>query len=217
MKFVYHLQGRRIEPATNTLWPFELTEEERKLGAAGLRKKYFDPAVEEAQAAGWAKDPGKALAPWDGYRPGAWLRSKGASAGAAEFLTLGFGTEFGSAASFLMHMLNSRGPGQAWRVEGGNDRLPAEFARRVDIRYGTPVVEVRQDERGVRVTTRSGVLEADRAVCALPCPVIGKIFEGARLSEGKQRAIREQSYSHTVKVFLAARSRFWLKAGLSGL
>jgi monoamine oxidase len=59
-------------------------------------------------------------------------------------------------------------------------------------------------------------MEADRAVCALPCPVIGRMFVGARLSEAKQKAIREQSYSHTVKVFLTARRRFWLKAGLSG-
>jgi monoamine oxidase len=32
--------------------------------------------------------------------------------------------------------------------------------------------------------------------------VIGKIFQDARLSKAKQKAIREQSYSRTAKVFL---------------
>jgi monoamine oxidase len=139
-------------------------------------------------------------------------------------LALGFGVDFGSAASFLLHGLNSMNkPGNtsgSLRVEGGNDRLPYEFAKRIDIRYGAAVVGVTQTDRGVEVTIRtpSGMerLTGDRAVCALPCPVIGKIFEGARLSDGKRQAIREQSYSRTAKVFLQSRSRFWLAAGFSG-
>jgi len=69
------------------------------------------------------------------------------------------------------------------------------------------------------VASRHGITEtltADRAVCTLPCPVIGKIFEDARLSDAKQRAIREQNYSRTVKVFLQSRTRFWLKDKFNG-
>jgi monoamine oxidase len=47
--------------------------------------------------------------------------------------------------------------------------------------------------------------------------VIGRIFDDARLSAPKQRAIREQHYSRTVKVFLQSRTRFWLKQGLNGI
>src|SRR5204863_12039 len=83
-------------------------------------------------------------------------------------------------------------------------RLLAEFAKRVKIQYGTPVLGVEQDEREVRVATSRGVLRGDRAVCALPCPAIGRILDGARISEAKARAIREQHYSRTVKVFLMA-------------
>jgi monoamine oxidase len=216
MRAFSHVKGRRIVPDANTVWPFEFTEEEKRLGAAGLRKKYFDPVIEEAQAAGWSTNPAKALASLDPHTAGTWLRSRGASPAAAEYLTLGFGTESGSAA-FVLHALHTRGgTGPGYRVEGGNDRFPVEFARRVDIRYGTPVLDVRQDDLGVRVTTSAGTLDADRAVCALPCPVIGRIFDSARLSEAKQKAIREQNYSHTVKVFLQARNRFWLKLGFSG-
>jgi monoamine oxidase len=79
---------------------------------------------------------------------------------------------------------------------------------------------VKQDERSVQITLQAGsateTINADRAICTLPCPAIGKIFQDARLSDGKQRAIREQNYSRTVKVFLQSRRRFWLKDRFSG-
>jgi len=46
--------------------------------------------------------------------------------------------------------------------------------------------------------------------------MIDRVFDDARLSPAKQRAIREQHYSRTVKVFLQSRTRFWLKDGWSG-
>ncbi len=199
----YHVGGRRIFPNNSAAWPFELTPEERQLGLAGLRKKYITAAVDEALAAGYAQQPVRAIKAWDAFTPGAWLRSSGASRGAAQLLALGFGTEFGSAASFLLHTLNTLGSTGTFRIQGGNDALPKELARRVEIRYGVSVVGVKQTDTGVEVAFRgpSGIerLKADRAVCALPCPVIGKIFDDARLSATKQRAIREQNYSHTVK------------------
>jgi monoamine oxidase len=216
----YHVRGRRILPDDQTVWPFDLTDEERQLGLAGLRRKYIDEAVQQAIAAGYAGQPVRAMSAWDAQTPGAWLRSRGASAGAAELLALGFGTDFGSAASFLLHRLNSMGSTTSYRIEGGNDHLPEAFSKKVEIRYGTPVVNVSQDDRAVQVSVRrAGAVEtltAERAVCAIPCPVIGRIFEGARLAGAKQRAIREQNYSPTVKVFLQCRTRFWLKDGLSG-
>jgi monoamine oxidase len=216
----YHVRGQRIAPGDAAVWPFELTEEERKLGLAGLFRKYIDEAGQEARAAGYAQQPVRAMSAWDGFTPGAWLRSRGASPAAAELISLGFGTDFGSAASFLLHGLNSRGAPMSYRVDGGNDRLPFEFSKRVDVRYGSPVLGVKQDDRGVDVLLQAGgateMLRADRVVCALPCPVIGRIFESARLSSAKEQAIREQYYSRTVKVFLQTRTRFWLKEGLSG-
>ena len=216
----YHVRGQRIAAGDAAVWPLDLTDEERKLGLAGLYRKYIDDATQQAQAAGYAQQPVKAMAAWDGLTPGAWLRSKGASPAAAELVSLGFGTDFGSAASFLLHGLNSRGASVSYHVEGGNDRLPAEFSKRVTVRYGSPVLGVKQDDRGVDVVLQAGggtdTLRADRVVCALPCPVIGKIFESSRLSSAKEQAIREQYYSRTVKVFLQMRSRFWLKDGLSG-
>jgi monoamine oxidase len=216
----YHAGGKRIFPSQQVEWPFSLTAAERELGLAGLRKKYLTAAIDEALAAGYAQEPVRVMKAWDGQTPGAWLRSRGASPAAAEMLSLGFGAEFGSAASFLLHSLNSIGGTGAFHIQGGNDALPREFARRVEIRYGAEAAAVTQDDNQAQVTIRGAAgderLVADRVVCTLPCPVIGNIFDGARLSEAKLRAIREQSYSRTVKVFLQARSRFWLADGLSG-
>jgi monoamine oxidase len=220
MRSFYHVRGQRIVSTADATWPFALTADERALGLAGLFRAYVEAASQDALAAGFADHPVQALLAWDPFTPGAWLRSRGASAAAAELITLGFGADFGSAASFLLHGLNSRGSRVAYAIAGGNDGLPRAFATRVAVRYGTPVVGVRQDERGVDVTVRGGAaletLRADRVVCALPCPVIGSILDAARLSEPKRRAIREQHYSRTVKVFLQTRTRFWLKDGLSG-
>ena len=217
--FVF-VKGQRIVTSdTAAVWPYDLTADERAAGRAALLRKYLDDATQQARAAGFPQQTVRALAPFDALTPGAWLRGRGASPAAAEMLTLGFGAEFGSAASFLLHGLNAGGA-ISYRIEGGNDRLPMEFARRVDIRYGAPAVSVRQTDTGVSVAVRTpgGVttLEADRLVCALPCPVIGGIFDEARLSGEKKRAIREQHYSRTVKIFLQTRTRFWLKDGWSG-
>ena len=220
MRSFYHVRGQRLFTAESPQWPFELTADERTLGLNGLFTKYVEAATQEALAAGWATTPVRAMLPWDGMTPGAWLKSKGASPAAAELMTLGFGMEFGSAASYLLHGLNSRGAGVNYRVEGGNDRLPRAIAARVRVRYGTPVERVTQDDRQVTVVLSaqggSQTLTADRVICALPCPVIGSILDGARLSDQKVRAIREQHYSRTVKVFLQTRTRFWLKDRLSG-
>ncbi|HEX8703404.1 MAG TPA: NAD(P)/FAD-dependent oxidoreductase [Myxococcaceae bacterium] len=216
----YHVRGQRILPDDKTVWPFELTPEERQLGLQGLFRQYIEVATQQSQEAGLGPQTLRALSALDAHTLGAWLRSRGASPGAAELLALGFGMELGSAASFLLHRLNSMGGAMNFRIEGGNDRLPEEFARRVEIRYGAPVVGVTQDDQHVKVAIGSAggtdTLTADRVVCALPCPVIGKIFQDARLSKAKQKAIREQHYSRTAKVFLQTRTRFWLKDRLSG-
>jgi hypothetical protein len=111
-------------------WPFALTDGERKLGYAGLFRKYVDPDVARARA-GIPERIVAALGDLDRYTPGAWLRARGASAAAADVITLGFGTDFGSAASFVLHGVNTQGSAENYRVDGGNDQLPRAFASRV--------------------------------------------------------------------------------------
>ena len=221
MRSFYYLKGQRIFSADpEKAWPFDLTPDERSIGVAGLRKKYLDEPVQRALAAGFKNDPLRAMAEWDQYTPGEWFRKQGASRAASELLSLGFGADFGSAASFLLHRVSFVGATGTQRIEGGNDLLPREFAKRLRIEYGSPVVSVVQNEATVSVTKRSHrgteTVTADRVICALPCPAIGAIFADARLSGAKRDAIRRQNYSHCAKVFLQSRTRFWLANGLSG-
>jgi monoamine oxidase len=218
-RFLYHVRGQRVVTGDTAVWPYALTDEEKALGLPGLLKKYVEPDIVRA-GADFPQRIVRALGDLDRQTPGAWLRSQGASPAAADLIALGFGTDFGSAASFVLHSVNARGSARNYRIDGGNDRLPRELAARVDVKYGAPVVAVRQDDRGVETVVRRSdgneTLRADRAVCALPCPVIGRMFDDARLSAAKQRAIREQHYSRTVKVFIQTRTRFWLKDNWSG-
>jgi len=216
-RFLYHVRGKRVVSGDAAVWPFALTDEERALGLTGLFRKYVNEDITRVSA-DFPKHTLRALADLDRQTPGEWLRARGASPAAAELIALGFGTDFGSAASFVLHSVNSRGSNQNYRIEGGNDRLPRELATRVDVKYGVPVVAVKQDDRGVEILVRGAgePLRADRVVCTLPCPAIGRIFDDARLSAGKLRAIREQHYSRTAKVFLQTRTRFWLKDNWSG-
>lgn len=118
-RMFYFVRGQRIAPGDAAVWPFDLTADERQLGLAGLFRKYVDEATREALAAGFWEQPVRALSAWDAFTPGAWLRSHGASPGATELITLGFGPEFGSAASFLLHGLNSRGRRSATGSKAG--------------------------------------------------------------------------------------------------
>jgi monoamine oxidase len=216
-RLLYYVRGARVVNDAGAAWPLALTSEEKRLGLSGLFRQYVDEEIARVRGE-FPEHTVRALTELDRQTPGAWLRSRGASPAAADLITLGFGSDFGSAASFVLHAVNSRGSIQNYRIDGGNDRLPREFATRVDVKYGVPVIAVKQSERAVEIIVRGNreVLRADRVVCTLPCPAIGRIFDAAGLSAAKQRAIRELNYSRTVKVFLQTRSRFWLKENWSG-
>lgn len=217
----YHVRGRRVVlDGSPEKWPLDLTADERSMGLAGLRRRYIEATLGKVRGRGFAQDEVGAFRDWDRPTVGEWLRTEGASPAAIELMTLGMGPEIGSAAWYLMYSMNLAGVTESFHIRGGNDQLPRALAARVNIRYGSVAVAIEQNDRGVRVITRRGsgmeTIEAARAVCALPCPVIGKILDGARLSRAKAAAIRNQRYSHSAKVFLQTRTRFWQAQGLNG-
>jgi phytoene dehydrogenase-like protein len=75
----YHVKGQRLTPGDATVWPYDLTADEKKLGLSGLFRTYLTPASDKA-AAGFPEHIVSALREWDPYTPGAWLKSQGASA-----------------------------------------------------------------------------------------------------------------------------------------
>src|SRR5262249_52424353 len=86
-RLVYHVRGQRVVNGDGAVWPFALTDEERKLGLAGLFRKYLDEDIARVRA-DFPQQTVRALAELDRQTPGAWLRSRGASPAAADLITL---------------------------------------------------------------------------------------------------------------------------------
>ncbi len=229
---VLHVQGRRIAPVTEgpLRWPagYELTEEERGLGRLGLDEKYVHPVLDEIgdpTAAGW---PPAELAKYDRITYAAFLKSRGASAGAVARAGLGFRGSWGdgidsySALDGLREIALQRERRSGDVIEGGMDRFPRAFARHLPdrIRYGAAVVRIERDQGSVRaVYEQAGAthtVEADRLVCAIPFSVLRTVEVVPRFSGDKRRAIEQLSHSSVARVYVQFRRRFWADSGLSG-
>jgi monoamine oxidase len=100
--------------------------------------------------------------------------------------------------------------------------LPKAFAAKLreNIRYGSPVVRIEQDEHKVRaIAVQSGMhrtFEVDRLICTVPFPALRKVEVQPPFSEAKRKAIAELRYEAVTRVVLQCRSRFWEQDGCNG-
>jgi monoamine oxidase len=99
---------------------------------------------------------------------------------------------------------------------GGMGRVGEAFARELAplIRYNAKVVEIHQDETGVRATyedtaARSGreTAQADWCVCTIPLSILGQI--PMNVGAPMARAIAAVPYCTSIKVGLQFKRRFW--------
>jgi monoamine oxidase len=98
---------------------------------------------------------------------------------------------------------------------GGMDQIARGFERAVGhlISYGLEVVEIRQDEAGVRVAVRDGrsgeerVVEGDYCLCTIPISVLNQI--PGDFSPELARAMQRVTYVSTGKMGLQFARRFW--------
>ncbi len=225
---VYHLHGARIvaKRGDPVDWPYELTPDEKLLGYTGLFQKYILSLLKDF---GDSMDPTSNPEPlkiYDRMTLSEWMKNCGASADAIELFrnTLWFGT--GMEASAMHVLLSDLFPffrGQtAYTFKGGCDILPRALADRLKefIYYGSPIIQVSQNERGVRVAfLQSGLrqnLEADFLICTVPFPVLKGWEFSPPLSENKRKAIDSLEYKSVVRIFLQCRKRFWLEEGVMG-
>ena len=90
-----------------------------------------------------------------------------------------------------------------WALEGGTASLVDAMLRdlRAEVRLGTRVEEIAQDETGVTVRTTDGELAASAAIVALPVNALGAIRFDPALSERKREAAEEGLVSLGVKVW----------------
>jgi monoamine oxidase len=148
-----------------------------------------------------------------------FLRSKGASDDAIEFLVSGYQKE--AALDFLRDLASHQAP-KLSKIVGGNDLLPRAFAAKLssNIIYGAEVVRLEQNAKGTSVTfTQSGLtrtLDSDYLICAIPFTVLRRMEVSPAFSDRKQDAIQTMGYGAVSRVYLQMRTRFWDKHGDSG-
>ncbi|HEX8920438.1 MAG TPA: FAD-dependent oxidoreductase, partial [Pyrinomonadaceae bacterium] len=224
----YYLRGKRINPnqAGSAAWPLDLSAEEQRLGLGGMTEKYVIPIVREmgnAEALNW---PPEELKKYDRMTYAEFLRARGASGDAVQLLRLndadltGDGVDKVSALMVLREAALNLNSGRLYTIRGGTDLLPKALAASLaaKIRYGSSVVGIEQDARGVRVRyNQAGAPEtiaAEYLVCTLPFSILREIEVSPAFSAAKQRAIRELPYTSAARVYLQSRTEFWAREGL---
>ncbi|MBI3683585.1 MAG: FAD-dependent oxidoreductase, partial [Acidobacteria bacterium] len=131
----YYLHGKRLAPAPGEAvdWPLDLTPEERKLGMQGLSAKLLDAVVKSLPQKNDPRVP-PAIRSLDEVTVGQYLASKGLSPAAAELACQGLRAGQWSAAWTLNLFSGLIGAQKVYTIQGGNDRLPMSFARRLGTR-----------------------------------------------------------------------------------
>ncbi len=228
---IYSIGGKRIRTRSDGEFdlhecPLPLREDERLDGLWPLLEKYIKGALAELGDP-WKLDYRSAtVRKFDSVPFNLYLREQGASDAANNLLSWPWATARDDRISFLWTLREIAYEMQEKtrsKIAGGNDQLPRAFARelRERIRYGTPVLRIEQDSRGVRAIARSKsgateTFEADRLICTIPFPALRGIEVAPALSAPKRRVINELSYDFIVRTALQCRTRFWEADGFNG-
>jgi monoamine oxidase len=222
----WYVSGRRI-PVTRETDPlsyFDFSAQERRLGIGGIVQKYISSPLQQIQAAGDVTDPAwppESLRGFEQYTFVEFLRSRGASAGAIEYLLLGaYPTE--ASALFIFRALATTDLAHLTKIKGGNDLLPKAMAAALGDRliYDARVTRIEHGKDNVRaIFQQQGMqqsLTADTMICTIPFSVLKSIEVSPRFSLLKHQAIQDLHYAPVVKIALQTRNRYWLREGLSG-
>jgi monoamine oxidase len=103
------------------------------------------------------------------------------------------------------------------RVVGGSVLVAERLADGLDVRPGSPVTTVAQDDDGVRVTTRSGETHvADHVVVALPPTLAGRLHYDPLLPAWRDQLTQKIPAGTVAKTFAAYPTPFWRNDGLNG-
>jgi monoamine oxidase len=225
---IFYLRGKLINPnqARAINWPLRLSPEEKRLGLDGMTEKYVIRVLREMGDASSLNWPPEELKKYDRLTYAEFLREQGASVEAVRLLRLndadltGDGVDHVSALMVLREAALNFDSGRLYTLKGGTDLLPLALAARLTdkIRYGSAVVKIEHDTRGVRVTyLQSGAHEtiaADYLVCTLPFSILKDVEVSPPFSPMKQRAVTELPYTSASRVYLQSRREFWTEEDL---
>jgi monoamine oxidase len=109
--------------------------------------------------------------------------------------------------------------GQMYRIEGGNDRLPAALAAALGdrVQLNTEVVALSHRGSTVRVSVKTGralaQINCDYAVLAVPATLLRRMPITPALPAQQHDAISRLKYGHGTKTLLQFSTRFWRATG----
>lgn len=223
-EYVYQFAGLDV---TGTLagpsrWPVDLTAEERRMGRAGMWKKYVGETAKELgnpAAAGWSPAP---FAEYDKVTFTRFLRMRGASAGAIRAMLIGRDYDGVSALRVLSEAAVNGDVTGEFKIDGGNDRLPRALEAPLSsrIRYGSSLQRVEQGASGVRARYVQGnvmhAVEGDRLICTIPLPALRRVEFTPELPQALFYAIENVRYRSETRVFFQEERRYWRPSGKNG-
>jgi monoamine oxidase len=115
-------------------------------------------------------------------------------------------------------LVATHGGAQESRLEGGSQHLALRLAERLGdtVQLSSPVRAIRQDDRGVVVRHDGGVVEAGRAIVAIPPTLAGRIHHSPALPPLRDQLTQQVPMGYVIKVQLAYPEPFWRAEVLSG-
>jgi monoamine oxidase len=193
------IQGRALDDAVSAEDRAKLLESLRGLGALDKNYRYVK-GDDSADRRGYDKDPGGGLS----ARP-----VVSDPVGLEELMKSGLwgALPLNDSYDFQTTM---------FQPVGGMGKVGEAFGRELGplIRYNAKVVDIQQDEHGVRATYEDmaaggsrQTAQADWCVCAIPLSVLGQI--PMNVGGPMARAIAAVPYASSVKVGLQFKRRFW--------
>jgi monoamine oxidase len=180
-------------------------------------KPYLDKFTDEYQPFGVGYDNLDTISLTD------FFKKDGASPAALRFM----GSTTSSALYELWQggILKLRGvplsPPKLYRLKGGNQGLPNEFAKRLGsrVRLNSPVLSIKHGQSGVTIRYKEfneeKEMSADFFVCCIPPPAFRSIPVEPAFPPEKQYVIDNVTYDSYSRVVFQARSKFWLEDKLS--
>ncbi len=224
---VHHLKGERfvVQPGEPVKWPYDLTEDEQKLGPWGIVNKYIIETLPKdiSQPENWSKSPLKEL---DQISLEDYMASKGASKGAIELVrdTQWFGAmpKESSGISMAVSDFGLFMGAAPFLLKGGNDQLPRAMAEKLkeNIRYKVEVESIKSKAEGVTVSVKEGLkgssYEADYVISTLPAKVMQRLPILPVLPPDKKLAIENMPYLDITRTYLQVEEPFWIKENVSG-
>ncbi|MFE3228039.1 flavin monoamine oxidase family protein [Nocardia sp. NPDC059228] len=103
------------------------------------------------------------------------------------------------------------------RVVGGSVLVSERLAEGLDVRFGSPVTTVAQDDDGVTVTTRSGAtLSAQHVIIAVPPTLAGRLHYDPVLPAWRDQLTQKLPAGTVIKTFASYPTPFWRENGLNG-